>query len=268
MIRKRPTVADVRAMKGKYQYTMLRVETMQELEAAEKADIDMVSVPPELMCDPQFRDAAPSVFAVPGLNYFDVGTTDDFVRWSFRMVKASADAVYCSASLQTVRRLSEEAIPVIGHVGLVPSKRTWTGGFRAVGKTGESAMQVFNAVMQYENAGAFGAEIEVVPSEVATEISKRTTLFMISMGAGTGCDAQYLFAEDVLGSNTGHYPRHAKRYRDFAAENARLQSERIAAFTEFVRDVETGAYPEASHEVGIPQEEMQTFKKLLSSTSS
>jgi 3-methyl-2-oxobutanoate hydroxymethyltransferase len=107
-----------------------------------------------------------------------------------------------------------------------------------------------------------------VPSEVATEISKRTTLFMISMGAGTGCDAQYLFAEDVLGSNTGHYPRHAKRYRDFAAENARLQSERIAAFTEFVRDVETGAYPEASHEVGIPQEEMQTFKKLLSSTSS
>ena len=67
-------------------------------------------------------------------------------------------------------------------------------------------MQIFNAVKAYESAGAFGAEIEVVPSEVATEISKRTTLFMVSMGAGTGCDAQYLFAEDVLGSNTGHYP--------------------------------------------------------------
>ena len=96
MTRKRPTVADVRAMKGKYQYTMLRVETMQELEAAELAGIDMVSVPPDLMCDPEFRDAAPGLFAVPGLNYFDVGTTDDFIRWSFRMVKASADAVYCT----------------------------------------------------------------------------------------------------------------------------------------------------------------------------
>ena len=268
MIRKRPTVADVRAMKGKYQYTMLRVETKEELEAAERAGIDMVSVPPELMCDPQFRDAAPGVFAVPGVNYYEVGTTDDFIQWSFRMVKAGADAVYCSASLQTVKRLADEAIPIIGHVGLIPSKRTWTGGFKAVGKTAESAKQIFNAVKQYENAGAFGAEIEVVPSEVATEISKRTTLFMISMGAGTGCDAQYLFAEDVLGSNTGHYPRHAKRYRDFAAENARLQGERIAAFTEFARDVETGAYPEASHKVGISQEEMQAFKKLLSSANS
>lgn len=265
MSRKRPTVADVRAMKGKFQYTMLRVETMQEAEAAEQAGIDMVSVPPDLMCDPEFRDAAPGLFAVPGLNYFDVGTTDDFIRWSFRMVKASADAVYCSASLQTVRRLADEAIPVIGHVGLVPSKRTWTGGFKAVGKSAQSAMQVFNAVKAYESAGAFGAEIEVVPSEVASEISKRTSLFMVSMGAGTGCDAQYLFAEDVLGSNTGHYPRHAKRYRDFAAEYARLQKERISAFTEFARDVETGAYPAASHKVGISPEEMKAFRKLLSS---
>lgn len=268
MTRKRPTVADVRAMKGKYQYTMLRVETMQEAEAAEQAGIDMVSIPPDLMCNPQFRDAAPGLFAVPGVNYYEVGTTDDFIRWAFRMVKAGADAIYCSASLQTVKRLSEEAIPVIGHVGLVPSKSTWTGGFKAVGKSAESAMQIFNAVKQYESAGAFGAEIEVVPSEVAAEISKRTSLFLVSMGAGSGCDAQYLFAEDVLGSNTGHYPRHAKRYRDFAIENIRLQKERIAAFSEFLADVKTGAYPDSRHEVAIAPDEMQSFRRMLSTSSS
>ena len=96
-------------------------------------------------------------------------------------------------------------------------------------------------------AGAFGAEIEVVPVEVADEISRRTSLFMISMGAGTGCDAQYLFAEDVLGSNRGHMPRHSKVYRNFAAEFERLQSERVAAFKEYVADVESGAYPEPRH---------------------
>lgn len=257
--RKRPTVADVRAMKGKYQYTMLRVETLDELEAAEKAAIDMVSVPPEMMCDPRFREVAPSVFAVPGLNYYEVGTTDDFLRWAFRMIKAGADAVYCSASFQTVRRLADEAIPVIGHVGLIPSKRTWTGGFKAVGKTADSALKIWEDVKNYEAAGAFGAEIEVVPTEVATEISKRTALFMVSMGAGTGCDSQYLFAEDVLGSNRGHYPRHAKRYRDFAREYDRLQSERIAAFSEFSNDVASGAYPEAEHLVGIDKTEFKKF---------
>ena len=63
MTRKRPTIADVRAMKGKYQYTMLRIESMEEAEAAEQAGIDMASVSPELMCDPQFRDAAARRFA-------------------------------------------------------------------------------------------------------------------------------------------------------------------------------------------------------------
>ena len=62
-------------------------------------------------------------------------------------------------------------------------------------------------------------KIEVVPSEVAAEISKRTTLFMVSMGAGPAAMRSTLFAEDVLGSNTGHYPRHAKRYRDFASSS-------------------------------------------------
>lgn len=199
MTRRRPTIADMRAMKGKRQLTMLRVLTLEELEAAERADVDIVSVPPDLMLDPRFRDAAPGIFAMPGDNFYEIGGAEDFVRWAFRLYKATADAVYCSAGFNTVRRLAEDAIPVIGHVGLIPSRATWTGGFRAVGKTADSAMEVFDAVKKYEAAGAFGAEIEVVPVEVAQAICERTSLFMISMGSGSGCDAQYLFADDVLG---------------------------------------------------------------------
>jgi 3-methyl-2-oxobutanoate hydroxymethyltransferase len=263
MSRKRPTIADLRAMKGKRQLSMLRVMTLEEAEAAERAGIDIVSIPPDLLLDPQYRDAAPSLFSMPGDNFFEIGTGDDFVRWAFRLYKASADAVYCSASFATVKRMADEAIPVIGHVGLIPSRATWTGGFKAVGKTADTAMQMFEAVKQYEAAGAFGAEIEVVPVEVATAISERTSLFMISMGAGTGCDAQYLFAEDVLGQNRGHMPRHSKVYRNFAVEFDRLQAERIAAFSEFAADVDNKAYPEEKHVVRMDPAELKQFMNRL-----
>src|SRR6185436_8039791 len=118
-------------------------------------------------------------------------------------------AIYCAASLDTIRALRAEGVPVCGHSGLIPSQATWTGGFKAVGKTAETARLVWRQVRALEEAGAFAAEIEVVPSEVAAAISARTSLVLISMGAGAGCDAQYLFADDVLGSNTGHVPRHA-----------------------------------------------------------
>lgn len=259
MKRGKLTVADVRAMKGRHQFTMLRVETVEELEAAEKAGIDMVSVPPALVLLPHFREAAPSLFAVPGEDFYDVGTADDFIRWAFPLFKAGADAVYCSASLATIRRLADEAIPVIGHVGLIPSRATWTGGMKAVGKTAASARRIYEAVKALEAAGAFGAEIEVVPSRVAAAISERTSLFMISMGAGAGCDCQYLFADDVLGQNRGHVPRHARVYRNFAGEFDRLQQERIAAFGEFAADVRSGAYPQDRHQVADDPEELRRF---------
>ncbi|MBP0581116.1 3-methyl-2-oxobutanoate hydroxymethyltransferase [Labrys sp. LIt4] len=263
MTRTRPTIADLRALKGKKQLTMLRVTTLEEAEAAERAGVDIVSIPPELILHPHYRDAAPSLFSMPGDNFYEIGTADDFVRWSFRMIKAGADAVYCSASYATIKRMADEAVPVIGHVGLIPSRKTWTGGFKAVGKTADSALQVFEAVKQLEAAGAFGAEIEVVPVEVAEAISQRTSLFMLSMGAGAGCDAQYLFAEDILGMNRGHMPRHSKVYRNFAAEYDRLQAERIAAFREYVSDVETNAYPREQHIVHMPPDELKTFMAKL-----
>ncbi|RWC39239.1 3-methyl-2-oxobutanoate hydroxymethyltransferase [Mesorhizobium sp.] len=263
MSRKRPTIADLRAMKGKRQLTMLRVLTMDEAEAAERAGVDIVSVSPELVLNPQYRDAAPSLFTMPGDNFYEIGTADDFVRWAFRLYKASADAVYCSAGFATVKRLADDNIPVIGHVGLIPSRATWTGGFKAVGKTADSAMQIFEAVKQYEAAGAVGAEIEVVPVEVANAISERTSLIMLSMGAGTGCDAQYLFADDILGQNRGHMPRHSKVYRNFAAEYDRLQAERIAAFSEYVADVNSLAYPEDKHVVHMDPDQLGLFMEKI-----
>jgi 3-methyl-2-oxobutanoate hydroxymethyltransferase len=264
MARRKPTVADVRTNKGKFQYTMMRTENWEELEAAEAAGIDMVSVPPQLLRDTRFREVAPSLFAVPGLALWaNDGPVDGFLRWGFEMMRAGADAVYCAASIETVKRMADEGIPVIGHVGLIPHTCTWTGGFKAVGKTADGAAQVYERCKRYEEAGAFGVEIEVVPAEVTTEIAKHTSLFLVSMGGGTGGDCQYLFGTDVLGTNSGHVPRHAKQYANLAGEFERIQQIRIEAFRAFVDEVRSGTYPGPEHVVAIAPLQLEAFRAGL-----
>jgi len=259
MTRKCPTIADLRALKGRRQLTMLRVFTLDEAAAAQAAGIDVVSIPPELLTHRHYREAAPSLFSMTGKTHLEAGTRDDYLRFCGAMMQAGADAVYCSGGLGTVRALACEHIPVVGHVGLVPSRATWTGGFRAVGKTADAALALYDEIRAYEAAGAFAVEVEVVPAEVATEISRRVQILMWSMGAGPGCDVQYLFAEDILGENRGHVPRHSRVYRNFAAEYDRLQAERIAAFAEFIADVDSGAYPQDRHIVQMPAAELAEF---------
>jgi len=254
----RKTVADLRALKGKRQMTMLFVDTPDEAAAASAAGIDILSIV-DSVWTPAMREAAGDCFVQVGLIYGELCTYEDYLRASHAAIMRGGDAVYCAASIETITRLAAEGVPVISHVGLIPSKATWTGGFKAVGKTAQSALAVFDLVRRLEAAGAIGAELEVVPDRVATEICRRTSLIMLSMGAGRGGDAQYLFAEDVLGYTRGHQPRHAKVYRNFRAEYDRLQQERIAAFKEFRGDVDTGAYPEARHLVPIADEEFQAF---------
>ena len=88
-------------------------------------------------------------------------------------------------------------------------------------------------------------------------------MLLLSMGAGVGCDAQYLFSVDVLGYTNGHVPRHAKTYRDFRTELQRLQRERISAFSEYAADVTSGRYPAEEHLVGIPDAEFEAFRQRL-----
>ncbi len=259
---KRPTVADIRGMKGKRQLSMLYVDTPDEAAAASAAGIDMLSII-DPVWTPEMREAAGNCFVQVGLLYGELVTQEDYLRAAHRAMKIGGDCVYCASSFGTIKALADDGIPVVSHVGLIPSKATWTGGFKAVGKTAQSALAVYEHVKRLEEIGAFGAELEVVPDRVAEEIAKRTKLVLLGMGAGPYADAQYLFAEDVLGYTRGHKPRHAKSYRDFRTELDRLQVERIAAFKEFKMDVEKGQYPAPEHSVAISDEELERFVLTL-----
>ena len=262
MTRAKPTVAELVAGKGKRQLTDIFVLSLEEVRAAEEAGLDMMCLPDETMSR-EVRETAPTTFIIAALAYGVHATADEYLRMGMAMYRLGADAVYCAAGLDTVARLAAEGLAVVGHIGFIPTHRTWYGGYRATGKTAESALRVWRQARALEAAGAFAAEIELVPEPVAAAISQRSSLFLISMGSGAGCDAQYLFSMDILGSNTGHYPRHSKKYRDFRTEFERLQAERVAAYGEYRADVESGVYPAAEHKLQIDDAELAPFIAAL-----
>jgi 3-methyl-2-oxobutanoate hydroxymethyltransferase len=261
----RPNVADIRAMKARGEkISMLYVTTLEEAAAADAAGIHMLSIESRFFT-PEMRAAAGRCFVQVGLPFGPYGglaTAEDYLRAAFKFTAMGGDCFYCAASLDIQKVLCDNHIPIVAHVGLIPSYITWTG-WRAVGKTADEARAVWDHVKQLEAIGCFGAELEVVPDRLGEIISRNTPMIMLGMGAGPGADAQYLFAEDVLGCTDGHRPRHAKTYRNFAAEYARLQAERIAAFREFIADVNTGASPQTQHNVPMQDVEFEAFKTDL-----
>ncbi|MEO1204494.1 MAG: 3-methyl-2-oxobutanoate hydroxymethyltransferase, partial [Pseudomonadota bacterium] len=188
---------------------------------------------------------------------------DEARRAAFNAMEKGADAIYCPMALDVVESLAREAIPVHGHVGFVPYKNSWTGGFRAVGKTAEDAFAILERARDYERAGAIAIEVELVPKEVAELISREVGILTVGMGAGAGCDAQYLFAKDILGYNDGHIPRHAKVYRDHRSEYQRLYEDSVAAFGEFREEVESGGFPAAGNLLTMDPAELDALRRKV-----
>ena len=258
----RLTVKDLLGLKGQRKLTQVNVHTAAEAAACEAAGIDMIITWERSPLD-TFRAAASETFFTVGLVYGQYVNSDEARRAAFSAMEKGADAIYCPMALDIVEALAREAIPVHGHVGFVPYKKTWTGGFKAVGKTAHEALEVYRRAKVYEDAGAIAVEVELVPHRVATEITKRLNILTVAMGAGTGCDAQYLFAKDILGYNDGHIPRHAKTYRDHAAEYARLHADAIDAFGEFRADVNAEVFPTPAQTLEIKEDEFAAFLNEL-----
>ncbi|WP_299503978.1 3-methyl-2-oxobutanoate hydroxymethyltransferase [Cypionkella sp.] len=255
------TLADLRALKGKRQILTMHVEDDREAAAAASAGIEMFTCEVDAML-PRIRAAGPTAFIQAAHPQGTIASEESAIREGFRALELGADAIYFAGSLRLVEAMAREGIPVSGHVGLVPRWATWTN-YRAIGKTAEEAADLFRRVKAYENAGAALIEMEVVPVEIADWLTKSTTLITEGMGCGAVCDTQYLFSCDVLGTNTGHYPRHAKRYADLAVEEARVQQLRRDAFQAFAKDVRGGGYPESSHEIRGTEDVLSAARVLV-----
>ncbi|NLD53951.1 MAG: ketopantoate hydroxymethyltransferase [Burkholderiaceae bacterium] len=260
------TVKDLRDLKGKRVLTETLPFSPEEAAAAEEAGIDLMKVrfdpkQPELAA--RIRKAAPNTFMSFSVPLVAAASETEAVRLGYQAMEVGADGIMCQWSPRFVAAAAEAGIPIEGHAGLVPRKSTWTGGLRAVGKTLEEALWVFQEIKKLEEAGAWAVEVEVIPAELLAEISRRTSLLTSSIGAGAGGDIQFLFADDILGNNGPPYPRHTKQYRDFFKLKQQMQAERVAGFREFIEDVRAGTFPAPGHVIKAPDGLIDGFLEKL-----
>jgi len=163
---------------------------------------------------------------------------DDAVRNAGRLIQeGGAAAVKLEggrASSDVTARLVEIGIPVMGHIGLTPQSVHQMGGFRKV--AGPAADKLLDEARAVEQAGAFAIVLEMIPSEIAAEISKALTIPTIGIGAGPQCDGQVLVSYDALGLFDEFTPSFVKRY-------AELGKETVRAAREYIDEVRGGRFP-------------------------
>ena len=259
------TVRDIIDLKGKKKLSQLRVTSAQEAAAAEEAGIDLLLTGPgpELA---EIRKAAAKTFMTVGVPFIENPSKREATKKAFEIIEAGADSLMCQNwNLDWMTHLSKFRIPFQSHVGFIPRRTTWIGGIRSFGKTAKEAMELLKDIKDIENTGAWGIEVELVPQNMLAEITKVTSLVTISIGSGNAADAQFLFAEDILGQSQIQFPRHAKQYANFDNLMQNLQKERVKAFKEFQSDVKKNKFPTKKHSISLEKKELINFRKFLHS---
>ena len=160
-----------------------------------------------------------------------------------RMMKeGGAQAVKLEGGVRVApqtRMLTENGIPVMAHVGFTPQSEHALGGYRVQGR-GAGAEQLLADAHAAQEAGAFAVVLEMVPAEIAAQVTKELTIPTIGIGAGVDCDAQVLVWPDMAGLTSGRVPRFVKKYAD-------LRGELLRAAREYADEVRSGVFPGPEH---------------------
>ena len=135
----------------------------------------------------------------------------------------------------TIRRIVDAGVPVCGHIGFTPQSEHALGGAVIQGR-GAGADKLIADAHAVQAAGAFAVVLEMVPAEVATEVTKQLTIATIGIGAGNGTDGQVLVWQDAFGFNRGRKPR-------FVREYATLGDQLLDAARAYASDVDSGVFP-------------------------
>ena len=205
--------------------------------------------------------AAPNVFLVADMPFLSYQTgIRDAIKNAGRfvteagaqMLKIEADAAY----LDVIKAVSDTGMAFMAHIGIRPQRISKTGRFKAEATTAEIALELIDLADRMVQAGASMLLIEGAAAEVAEIITKRVDVPVVSCGSGAGCDIQILIAPDILGQTFGKRPKFAKSYCDLAATT-------ISAFSEYVKEIEGGKFPDDEHSYHMKTGQLERLKDML-----
>lgn len=172
-------------------------------------------------------------------------SVEDALRNCGRVIKESgAQAVKLEGGRRVVpqvKALVEAGIPVMGHLGLTPQSVHALGGYKVQGKGSDARKTLLDDAKALAGAGVFSLVLEMVPAELADEVTAAIDVPTIGIGAGGGCDGQVLVLHDLLGFDEDFNPKFLKKYANLGA----LVGDALARYD---RDVKSGAFPQAKNE--------------------
>lgn len=168
-------------------------------------------------------------------------SAEDAIRNAGRIIKETgAGAVKLEGGVnqaEMIRRLTACEIPVMAHLGMKPQSLLKYGGMHRIQRDREQLLKDAKAVTE---AGAFGIVLELIPREIAKDITASVSIPTIGIGAGPDCDGQVLVTPDMLGLTAGFNPKYLKRFAD-------LRNQAHQAMQEYVKEVRAGLFPDAGH---------------------
>jgi len=247
---------------------------------AEKAGMDMILVGDSLgMCiygyegtvpvtmeqciyhSEAVRRGAPKAFVIGDMPFLSYQVSiEESVRNAGRFYKeANVDAIKLEGGLRVcpqIRAIADGGMLVMGHIGLTPQSSGQLGGFKAQGRTAESALDVLKDARAVEEAGAFSLLVEAVPPEVCKIIRAELTIPVYSIGAGIHADGQLMISSDMLGVFQAFTPKFVKKYANLAEEITR-------AFEAYVEDVRAHRFPEDQHTYTMIEGELPKLMEML-----
>jgi len=207
------------------------------------------------------RRGAPDVFVVGDMPFGSYHASDtDAVNNAVRFVKeAGMDAIKLEGGTRVASKISaiaDAGIIVFGHVGLTPQSSAALGGFKAQGRTAESAEAVIADSIAVEKAGAKILLVEAIPPELAAAIRSIVKIPVLGIGAGADIDGQVMICGDMLGYFEAFTPKFVKKYANVAKVI-------VDALKEYIDDVQQSKFPAPEHTYPIMAEEKQKFEEML-----
>ena len=203
----------------------------------------------------EIRKLAPRINLNAVLNSTQTPDNSTAYYNSVQVLEEGADSVLIMGiSLDMLKHLADNFVPVWGHVGILSGWQTGMyGGYRRVGKTAADAMAIYRQAYEYQENGMVGMTIEMTPREVTDAIAKKLRVPVIAVAAGGAADGSELVHYDLFGlMPPDKMGKHAKVYGS-------LFNFCVGAYKAFADDVRSGGYPQKEHGWGMDEAELDKF---------